>query len=155
MATPTSTGQMLRRRLRGLLTFSLSGTVTGAVCGLALGALFLLVPGPKTITIRPTFPGAVLLVPMLWFGLAGALSGAAFAMLFMLAERHRTVAELRWYRSAAWAALPSLGALRLAGASWPLVAIGAVVGGAIGAAATSIAKRGRAHAPAEIGAPPT
>ena len=144
---------MLTRRLRGLFAAVLGGALSGAIGGLAIGLLFLLVPGPKIITISPEFPGAVLLVPALWFGLAGALSGGAFAVLLMLAERGRGVADLRWYRTAIWAAIPTLGALRLAGASWPLVAIGGTVGAGVGAAATLLAKRGVALATAEIEPP--
>src|SRR5690348_12134905 len=112
-------------------------------------------PGPKTITTSPQFPGAVLLVPMLWFALAGAVSGGVFATLLMLTERGHGVAELRWYRTAIWAALPTIGALRLAGASWLLVAIGGAVGAGVGAVATLLAKRGAALAAEEVAAPPS
>ena len=146
---------MLRRRLRGLLASVTGGAIAGAIGGLAIGLLFLLVPGPKTITTTREFPGAVLIVPALWLALAGAVSGGAFAVLLMLTERGRAVAELRAHRTAIWAAVPSIAALRLAGASWTLVAIGGVVAAGIGAAATLLAKRGAASAAAEIQAPPT
>lgn len=146
---------MLRRRLRGLLASVVGGAIAGAIGGLAIGLLFLLVPGPKTITIAPEFPGAVLIVPAVWFALAGAVSGGAFAVLLMLTERGRAVAELRAYRTGIWAAVPSSAALRLAGASWLLVAIGGAVAAGIGAAATLLAKRGTAPATADIQTPPT
>ncbi len=145
---------MLRRRLRGLFASVVGGALAGAIGGLAISVLFLLVPGPKTITISPQFPGAVMIVPMLWFALAGAVSGGAFAVLLMLTERGRGIAELRAYRTAIWAAVPSIATLRLAGASWPLVAIGGALAAGIGVAATLVAKRGAAAAPAEI-QPPT
>lgn len=140
---------MLRRRLRALFASVIGGALAGASGGLALGLLFLLVPGPKTITISPRFPGAVVIVPALWFALAGAVSGGAFAVLLMLTERGRGVVELRAYRTAIWAAAPSIAVLRLAGASWPLVAIGGAVAAGIGAGATLLAKRGATPA-AEI-----
>ena len=146
---------MLRRRLRGLFASVVGGALAGVIGGLALGLLFLLVPGPKTITTSPQFPGAVLIVPALWFALAGAVSGGAFAVLLMLTERGRGVAELRLHRMAMWAAVPTIAALRLAGASWPLVAIGGTVGAGIGAAATFLAKREAARAAVEIEPPPT
>lgn len=112
---------MLRRRLRGLFASVIGGALAGAVGGLAIGLLFLFVPGPKVITVSPQFPGAVLIVPTLWFALAGAVSGGAFAVLLMLTERGRGVAELRAYRTAIWAAVSSIATLQLAGASWLLV----------------------------------
>ena len=146
---------MLTRQLRGLFASVVGGALIGAIAGLAIGLLFLLVPGPKTVTISPQFPGAGLLVPTLWFALAGAASGGAFATLLMLTERGRDVAQLRWYRTAIWAAIPTVGALRLAGASWPLAAIGGTVAAGVGAVATLLAKRGRALAGGEIEPPPT
>jgi hypothetical protein len=146
---------MLKRRLRGLFASVLGGAIVGVIGGLTIGLLFWLTPGPKTITISPQFPGAVLIVPTLWFAFAGAVSGGAFGTLLMLTERGRSVAELRWYRMAIWAAVPTLGAMRLAGASWPLAAMGVIVGAGIGAGATFLAKRGVALAAAEIQPPPT
>src|SRR5678816_1258317 len=104
---------MLIRRLRGLFAFIAGGALVGAAAGTALGLIFLLAPGPKTITISPQFPGAVLIVPALWFALVGALSGAAVGVTLMLTERGRGMAELRAYRMALWAAVPSAVALRL------------------------------------------
>lgn len=140
---------MVIRRVRGLIACIAGGALTGAAAGLALGLAFLLVPGPKTITVKPEFPGAVVLLPAVLFALVGAVSGGAFGMLLMLAERGRAIAELRAHRVAVWAAVPSAAALRLAGASWPLVAIGTGVGAGIGAAATLLAKRGAEAAEAD------
>jgi len=147
---------MIIRRLRGLLASTAGGALAGGIAGFGLGLIFLLVPGPKTITIVPQLPGAVLVVPALWGAVVGALSGAAFGVLLMLAERGRGIADLRAYRVATWAAVASVAALRLGGGSWPLVALGGGLGAAIGAAATWLAKRGAEPvATASIHAPPT
>ena len=144
---------MLIRRLRGLFAFIAGGALVGAVAGTVLGLIFLLTPGPKTITISPEFPGAVLIVPAVWFALVGAVSGAAVGVTLMLTERGRGIAELRAYRMALWAAIPSAMAMRLGGASWTLAAIGTGVGAGIGATATLLAKRGTKPLPTQ--APPT
>lgn len=96
-----------------------------------------------TLTISPRFPGAAFIVPTVWFAAIGALSGGVFGTLLMLAERGHRVAELRPYRMAIWAAVPTALALRFfGGASWTLVALGTGVAAGIGAAATVLAKRG-------------
>lgn len=76
IGTPSQSGKtMLIRRLRGLFAFIAGGALVGTAAGTALGLIFLLAPGPKTITISPQFPGAILIVPAVWFALVGALSG--------------------------------------------------------------------------------
>lgn len=134
---------MLLRRLRGLLASIVGGAITGGACGALWGLILVLLPGPKEITVRPDFPGAVMLVPTALSAVVGALSGAAFGILLMVAERGRGVDELRAYRVAAWSALPSIITLRLVGGSWELAAIGGALAAAIGAGATWLAKRGR------------
>jgi len=57
---------MHMRRLRGLLATIVGGALVGGASGAGLGLLFLLVPGPKTITVTPEFPGSVLIVPAIW-----------------------------------------------------------------------------------------
>ena len=147
---------MLIRRLRGLFFSMVGGALAGGAAGAVLGLIFLLAPGPKVITIVPAFPGAVLIVPAAWGAVIGAMSGGAFGVLMMSAERGRGVDELRAYRVAAWAAVASAAALRLGGASWTLVALGTALAAAIGAGATWLAKRGRGvTASSEIHAPPT
>lgn len=133
---------MLVHRLRGLLASIAGGAVVGGTAGAALGLVFLLAPGPKTITIVPQFPGAVLIVPAVWGTVIGAMSGGAFGVLLMLTERGRGIPELRTYRVAMWAAAASAAALRLGGGSWALVTLGSGVAAGIGAGATLLAKRG-------------
>lgn len=143
---------MLIRRLRGLLVSIVGGALAGAAAGAVLGLIFLLMPGE--ITIVPQFPGAALIVPSVWGAAIGAMSGGAFGVLLMTAERGRGVDELRPYRVATWAAVASAAALRLGGASWMLVAIGSGLAAGIGAGATMLAKRGRDRAASgEIHAP--
>jgi hypothetical protein len=148
---------MLLRRLRGLLAATAGGALVGGAAGAALGLIFLLTPGPKVITIVPAFPGAVVLVPALWGAVVGAISGGAFGVLMMLAERGHGILELRAHRVAGWAAIASAGALRLGGASWTLVALVSGLGAGIGAAATLLAKRGEADPAAAASShfPPT
>jgi len=131
------------RRLRGLLAAIFGGALVGGAAGTVMGLLFLLVPGPKTTTVTPNFPGAVIIVPAVWGAVIGALSGTAFGLVLMLAERGRGVDDLRAYRVALWAAVPSALVLRLGGASWLLVVLGSVIAASIGVAATQLAKRGR------------
>lgn len=148
---------MLIRRLRGLFATIVGGTVVGGAGGTAIGLLFWLVAGPKTTAISPQFPGAILIVPATMFAATGALSGAAFGILLMLAERGRGIDDLRAYRVATWAAVTSAAALRFfVGASWLLVAIGSGLAAGLGIGATLLAKRGRdAVATREISPPPT
>ena len=135
----------MHRRLRGLLAMITGGAVVGGIAGVPLGLIFLLMPGPKEVTIHPQFPGAVVALPGLLLGVAGAIGGGAFGALFMLAERGRGIDELRVHRVALWAAVASAPAIRLIGRSWTTVALGTVVSAAIGAAATWIAKRSAAQ----------
>lgn len=132
------------------------GAVAGGVAGTILGLIFLLVAGPKEITVTPRFPGAVVVLPALWLALVGAVSGGVFGVLLMLAERGRGIENLRMPRVAMWAALATAPAIRLAGWSWTTVALGSVVSAALGAGATWIAKRGAARtAVGQVEAPPT
>jgi hypothetical protein len=121
----------------------------GAAAGATLGLIWLLVPGPKEITVHPQLPGAVVVVPALFLGLAGAIGGGAFGLLLILAERGRGVDELRAHRAALWAIVASAPAIRLVGWSWTTVALGSMVSAAIAAGATWLAKRARARAPVE------
>jgi hypothetical protein len=147
---------MHMRRLRGLLATIVGGALVGGASGAGLGLLFLLVPGPKTITVTPEFPGSALIVPAIWGAMTGAWSGAAFGALLLLAERGRGIDELRVHRVATWAAIASATAVRLGGWSWTAVALGSGLSAAIGAAATWLAKRNAARvAPGEFNSPPT
>ena len=132
----------MHRRIRGLLAMVTGGAVAGAVAGATIGLIFLLMPGPKEITIQPQFPGAIIVVPALMLAVAGGLGGAAFGTLLILAERGRGVENLRIHRVAMWAALATAPAVRLVGWSWTTVALGSVASAAVGAVATWIAKRG-------------
>ena len=132
------------------------GAVAGGIAGEVLGLIFLLVPGPKEITIQPQFPGAIVVLPALLLGVAGATAGGAFGTLLMLAEGGRGINTVRIHRVALLAAAASAPAIRLVGWSWTTVALGSVVSAAIGAAATWIARRGAARARAgQLDAPPT
>ena len=131
----------MHRRIRGLLAMVTGGAVAGAVAGATIGLIFLLMPGPKEITIQPQFPGAIIVEPALMLEVAG-LGGAAFGTLLILAERGRGVENLRIHRVAMWAALATAPAVRLVGWSWTTVALGSVASAAVGAVATWIAKRG-------------
>lgn len=132
------------------------GALAGAIAGAVLGLIFLLVPGPKEITIQPQFPGAIVVLPALLLGVAGATAGGVFATLLMLAEGGRGVDSVRIHRVALLAAAASAPAIRLVGWSWTTVALGSVVSAAIGAAATWLAKRGAARAiAAPVDAPPS
>jgi hypothetical protein len=146
---------MLIRRLRGLVASIAGGALVGGAAGATLGLIWLLAPGPKTITVTPNIPGGVVIVPMLWGTAVGALSGCVFGILMMVAERSRGIQELRAYRVAMWAALATAPALRLGGGSWSLVAFGSGIAAGIGAVATLLAKRGRDHATVEVPAPLT
>jgi hypothetical protein len=139
-----------------LLVAAAGGALVGGALGTAWALLAVLLPEPKTITVVPQFPGAVFVVPLVWGAVLGALSGVAFGILLMVAERGRGVAELRPLRLALWAAVASAVALWLGGGSWMLVVLGSAIGAGIGAAATALAKRGAAPAVTEeIHAPPT
>jgi len=132
------------------------GALAGGIAGAVLGLLFLLLPGPKEVTIRPEFPGAIVVLPALLLSVAGAIGGGGFGVLLMLAERGRNVQNLRVHRVALWAAVASAPAIRLIGWSWTTVALGSIVSAAIGAAAAWIAKRSTAPATAgELDVPPT
>jgi hypothetical protein len=133
--------RMIRRRLRGLLAMVTGGAVAGGIAGAALGMIFLLMPGPKVITIQPQFPGAIVIMPALWLGVAGATAGGAFATLLMLAEGGRSIDTVRIHRVALLAAAASAPAIRLVGWSWTTVALGSMVSAAIGATAMWLAKR--------------
>lgn len=141
----------IRQRLRGLLAMTTGGALAGGIAGATLGVIIVLAPGPKEITVTPHFPGAVVILPALLLAVAGAIGGAAFGTLLMLAERNRGIESLRIHRSALWAALATAPAVRLVGWSWETVVIGSVVSAAIGAGATWLAKRG---ARATLGPPP-
>jgi len=130
------------RRLRGLLAMITGGAVAGGIAGATLGLIILLVPGPKVITVTPQFFGAVVVLPAALLGLAGAISGGTFGILLMLAERGRGIESLRIHRSALWAAAATAPAIRFVGWSWTTVAIGSIIGAALSAGATWVAKRG-------------
>jgi hypothetical protein len=147
---------MIQRRLRGLFAVITGGAVTGGIAGAVFGLIILLSPGPKVVTIHPQFPGAIVVLPALLLGLAGAIGGGVFGTLVMLAERGRGVEAIRTRRVALWAAIASAPAIRLVGWSWTTVVLGSIVSAAIGAAAIWIAKRGRTGQIAvELNAPPT
>jgi hypothetical protein len=131
------------------------GAIAGGIAGAAIGLLFLFVPGPKDVTIQPQFPGAIVVVPALWLGLAGAIAGAAFGTLLMVAERGCGIDAIRIHRIALLAAVASAPAIRLVGWSWATVAFGSVVSAGIGAAATWIAKRGATAIAGQHDVPPT
>jgi hypothetical protein len=133
---------MLFRRLRGLLVAAAGGAFVGGTCGALFGLMILVAPGPKTISISPEFPGAIILVPALWGAVIGAMSGGTFGLLLMLTERGHGVTELRAYRTALWAAVAAAAALRFGGGSWTLVGLGSALGAGIGAGATVLARRG-------------
>jgi hypothetical protein len=130
---------MFLRRLRGLLATTLGGTLVGGIAGTLLALVALFVPGPTTVT--PHFFGSSIIVPAFLGAVLGALSGATFGLLLMVAERGRRIAELRASRVALWAALASAVAVRLTGTSWSLVVIGSGIGAGVGATATLLAKR--------------
>jgi hypothetical protein len=146
---------MLIRRLRGLLATIVGGAFVGGAAGTVIGLLFLFVPGPKTITVTPQFPGAVLIVPAAWGAAIGALSGGTFGLLLMMAERGRGIDDLRASRVATWAVVASAAALRLGGASWTLVGLGSGLAAGIGIGATLLAKRGRGVAATAEAFPPS
>lgn len=132
------------------------GAVAGAVAGATFGLIVLLMPGPKEITIQPQFPGALVVLPALLLGIAGALGGGTFAALLMLAERGRGVNDVRIPRVAMLAAVASAFAIRFVGWSWTTVALGSIVSAAIATGATWLAKRSAPRAMAEqLRAPPT
>lgn len=138
---------MLKRRLRSLLLAAAGGALVGGVFGTTWALLAVMVADSNAdITVTPNFPGAVFVVPLVWGAMLGAVSGATFGLLLMVAERGRGIAQLRRARVALWAAVSAAVALRLGGGSWALVGIGSVIGAAIGAAGISLAKRGGAKA---------
>lgn len=134
---------ILRRRLRSLLLAAAGGAVVGGAFGTAWSLLaVVLADSNDTITVTPQFPGAVFVVPLVWGALLGALSGGVFALLLMVAERGRGIAQLRPARVALWAAVSAAVTLRLGGGSWTLVALGSAIGAGIAAVGTALAKRG-------------
>jgi hypothetical protein len=152
---------MVIRRLRGLLATTFGGAVVGAAAGAVLGVAFwvmsmILAPTMSHRTLAPQHAAAGILLATVWVAIVGAVGGGVFGVLVLMAERGRRIAELPAPRIAMWAAIASMAALRIGGATWPLVGLGAALGAAIGYGATSAAKRaGEAEANPEMIAPPT
>ena len=135
---------MILRRVRGLLATTIGGMLVGGAAGALLGVIFWIAFGAKTPGITPQFPGSVILVPAALCGVVGAVSGAAFGLLLMLAERGRGISDLRASRVAIWAAVASFAALRIVGSwSWFVIALGSALAALIGLGATMLAKRTR------------
>lgn len=129
---------MLRRRLRGLIAMTAGGALVGAIMATLLSLIALLIPGQTIVT--PQFPGAVVVVPAVLGGVFGAMSGAAFGVLLMLAERGRGIADLQVWRMALWAAVASAAVVGITASSWHVAAVASVIGAAAGGAAF-LAKR--------------
>jgi hypothetical protein len=144
---------MFWRRLRGLVVTTIGGAFVGGVTGTVLALIGILTPG-QTKPL-PEWLGVIFVLAA--FGaLFGALGGAAFAMLLMVAERGRRVAELRPWRVGLWAAIASAVAVRLTFSLWTVVALGSAVGAVVAAAATFIANRApdRPMPEREVSSPP-
>lgn len=96
---------LLRRRLRGFAGTMLTWAAGGALFGvLAAGALSLAVLLPRGYAEHV---GDLTLGLGIAGGIAGAISGAGFALLLLCSERRRTFAELRSWRVGACGAAAS------------------------------------------------
>src|SRR6185437_946572 len=129
---------MFWRRLRGLAVTTIGGAFVGGVTGTVLALIGILTPGQ---TKPPPEWLGVIFVLAAFGALFGALGGAAFGMLLMVAERGRVVAELRPWRVGLWAAIASAVAVRLTFNLWTVAALGSGVAAVVATAATFIAKR--------------
>lgn len=96
------------RRLRGMVAMSVFWAVLWTIGWTVLGALAFLV-GPLVLS-RDDYvplryvPGILAQGAVLW-AVWGAVSGAVFALLLAIAERRRTIADLRMSRVALWGAI--------------------------------------------------
>jgi hypothetical protein len=145
---------MFWRRLRGLAATTIGGAFVGGVTGTVLALIGILTPGQTTPP--PEWLGVIFVLAA--FGVFfGALGGAAFAMLLMVAERGRGFAELRPWRVGLWAAIASAVVVRLTFSLWTVAALGSGVAAVVAAAATFIVKRtaDRPIPGSEISPPPT
>ncbi len=98
---------MARSRLRGILGTALTWAVVWLPVGVVMALIALNARGDVICLYCPPFwewfP-PFLLSWTLW----GAVSGAVFAIVLMIAERRRSLAELSFTRTALWGALGSL-----------------------------------------------
>ena len=90
------------RKLRGIL----STAAVWALVWLPIGLSLALILGPPSECLYCA-PHWLLYQIVIW-AIWGALSGALFAVILILMERRRTLAELSLRRNATWGALASL-----------------------------------------------
>jgi hypothetical protein len=101
---------MIWRRLRGILGVALLWAVAWLPLGLLLGLYSYWREGP--MDFDASWPPGHFFSHVGWFlafwATAGAISGALFALVLAIAERHRTLRDLSTRRMALWGALGSV-----------------------------------------------
>ena len=148
------------RRLRGILGTAL----TWALVWLPLGFLVPLLrrPPSECLYCPPDWFGRFLLLWVLW----GAVSGAVFAVVLMIAERSRSLLDLSLLRTASWGAIGAIALPLLAtiidvnrstywSMNWQFIglvlAVSAGLGAVCAAATLAMVRRGRASGSASGG----
>jgi hypothetical protein len=138
---------MLLRRLRGILGTTALGAVAWAAVGFLVGtALRLHLVFGAEAHLGPNDPFGVIATLTILGATVGAINGFAFGVLIGTIERGRSVAGLRAWRVAAWAAIANgIGLHFFLFQSTPLlVVVGAGLGALTSAGLLRLARRGLA-----------
>lgn len=141
---------MLLRRLRGILTTAALWAIPWSAFGLLAGVAYRLGLFPGFfIQTRPGLGGIVVALGLAG-AVVGAVNGAVFASLLLLAERKRSLGDLRASRTGVWGGLAT-GATVLLILGSPYIAAGtAVIGFLAGAGSVRLAQRGEKSSSTDI-----
>lgn len=146
---------MFLRRIRGVLISALLGAIPWTVIGLVGGIVDSHSHRPGEVITSPLLFGNFILALALMCAGVGAINGATFAVILMLAERRRGVDELRATRIGTWSALATGGPVLAFGAPIIVASVCALIGFGLGAVALRLAQRRSHDARAALDAPAT
>jgi hypothetical protein len=131
------------RRIRGALSLGLLWGVVWA------GVMAITVAIVRAVDPASVDPGEGPLRAAAIGGIFGVIAGTLFALMFAVAERRRTIADLSVWRAAVWGMLAAAAMPLLTAVDNRLLIIVCPVGGAIAAGTVALAKRASLGAPNE------
>lgn len=131
------------RRLRGALAL---GVLWGVVWAIAMAITVTIIGFVDPASVDP---GEGPLRAAMIGGVFGVLAGSLFALVFAVAERRRSIADLSVWRAAIWGMIAAAAMPLLTVIDNRLLLIVCPIGGAIAAGTVALAKRETLGAPRE------